>query len=341
MNPLSNSDANLYRAIRELITKGRKRSVQAINQALVYTYFEIGKHIITHKENSLKKGNYQPQTLRQLSTLLTKEFGKGFSKSNLCLMKKFYLAYQHRVVQTVFGQKNTISIDPPFLVSWSHYLRLMRIENQQERQFYEVESINNNWSLRELNRQFDSALYQRLLLSTDVNTVKSLAKQGQILEKPSDAIKDPYILEFLDLAEKANYTESQLEQAIIDKLEHFLLELGKGFLFEARQKRITFSDKHFYIDLVFYNRILQCFLLIDLKIGDLKHQDLGQMQMYVNYYDREMKLEHEKPTIGLVLCRSKNEMVVEYTLPKDNQQIFASRYDMILPDKKALEELLR
>ena len=217
----------------------------------------------------------------------------------------------------------------------------MRIKKQAERRFYELESSNNNWGVRELKRQFDSSLYERLVLSRDKEGVKRLSEKGQILNAPKDAIKDPYILEFLGLEEQERYSESDLEKAIIDKIEHFLLELGKGFAFVARQKRISFDERHFYIDLVFYNRFLRCFLLIDLKIGDLKHQDIGQLQMYVNYYDREVKLEEENNTIGLILCKEKSELLVEYTLPKSNSQIFASRYETVLPSKKELQLLLK
>ena len=216
----------------------------------------------------------------------------------------------------------------------------MRIDDVNEREFYEIESFKNNWSVRELERQYDSALYTRLVLSRNKDKVKELSEKGLIFEKPKDVIKDPYILEFLGLPEHKEYSENQLEQEIIDKLEHFLLELGNGFTFVARQKRISLDDTHFRIDLVFYNRILKCFVLIDLKIGELKHQDLGQMQMYVNYYDREIRLEDENNTIGIVLCQNKRESVVEYTLPENNEQIFASKYQTVLPSKEELKLLI-
>ena len=226
---------------------------------------------------------------------MTKEFGKGFSVDNLENMRRFYVVY---------GKSETLSRN--FDLSWSHYLKLIRIDDENERKFYEIESFKNNWSVRELQRQFDSALYTRLVLSRDKEKVKELSEKGLVLEKPKDAIKDPYILEFIGLPEHSSYSESDLEQELIDKLEHFLLELGNGFTFVARQKQISFDDKHFRIDLVFYNRILKCFVLIDLKIGEIKHQDLGQMQMYVNYYDREVRLEDENKTIGIVLCKDKS-----------------------------------
>jgi predicted nuclease of restriction endonuclease-like (RecB) superfamily len=216
----------------------------------------------------------------------------------------------------------------------------MRIKNVDERHFYEIEAAKNDWSLSEMKRQLNSALYERLLLSTDKNHVMQLAQQGQLIKKPADAVKDPYILEFLGLEEKSGYSENDLENRILDNLQKFLLELGKGYTFVARQKRFTFDEEHYRVDLVFYNRLLQCFVLLDLKIGELKHQDLGQMQMYVNYYDRYEKQEFENPTIGILLCREKNDAMVELTLPKDSN-IFASKYELYLPDKKLLQQKLQ
>ena len=278
--------------------------------------------------------------LQELSEVLTKELGKGFSVTNIQQMRNFYLAYGKQ--QTV-SVKSTpeLNITPDFLLSWSHYLTLIRMNKVSERKFYEIEAIKNRWSVRELKRQYNSALYTRLTLSRDKEKVKELSEKGLIIEKPQDAIKDPYILEFLGLPETNSYSESELEQELIDKLEHFLLELGTGFAFIARQKRISFDDKHFRIDLVFYNRILRCFVLFDLKIGELKHQDIGQMQMYVNYYDREIKLAEENKTIGIILCQNKSEAVVEYTLPVGNEQIFASKYQTVLPTEEELKALIK
>lgn len=228
-----------------------------------------------------------------------------------------------------------------FTLSWSHYLILMRVDDPDERSFYEIESADGNWSVRELKRQVDSALYQRLVLSRDKESVKRLAKEGLQLRTPKDVLKDPLVLEFLGFPEKSTFSESQLEQGLIDKLEHFLLELGKGFTFVARQKRISFEERHFYIDLVFYNRILRCFVIIDLKIGDLTHQDIGQMQMYVNYYDRFMRLEDENKTIGIILSQYKSDALVEITLPEDNNQIFASKYKTVLPSKEEFKKLIQ
>ncbi|HBX50063.1 MAG TPA: hypothetical protein DEH02_03235 [Bacteroidales bacterium] len=226
------------------------------------------------------------------------------------------------------------------LLSWSHYVFLMGINNEAERQFYETESFELNWSFRELKRQFNSSLYERLALSRDKKKVRQLATKGQIIEHPHDFLKEPLVLEFLQLKEYPEYTETDLEKAIIDKLQEFMMELGKGFLFEARQKRISFDDKHHHIDLSFYNRLLKCFVLIDLKIGELTHEDLGQMQMYVNYYDRFIKDNDENQTIGIVLCKKKSEALVEITLPIENKQIFASKYQLYLPNKKQLKQIL-
>lgn len=244
-------------------------------------------------------------------------------------MRTFYLTYSK-------GQ----TVSDEFRLSWSHYLMLMRIDNVEERNFYEIETAQNSWSLRELQRQFNTSLYERLALSRNKNEVKKLSEKGLIIDKAQDSLKDPYVLEFLGLPEETKYSETELEQKLIDKLEHFLLELGKGYTFVGRQVRITFDDKHFRVDLVFYNRLLQCFVLIDLKIGEITYQDLGQMQMYVNYYDRFVKLDTEDKTIGIILCKKKNDTPVEITLPENNEQIFASKYLTVLPSKKELKKLI-
>ena len=229
----------------------------------------------------------------------------------------------------------------PFSLSWTHYLLLIKIEDDAERNFYEIEAAQNNWSVRELQRQFNSALYNRLAKSRDKKGVKELAKKGQLIEKPSDALKSHYVLEFLNLKEVDRYTESDFESAIIDRLEEFMLELGKGFLYEGRQKRFTFEGDSFYVDLVFYNRYLRCFVLFDLKIGKLTHQDIGQMQMYVNYYDRKVKSPEENKTIGIILCRQDNKTVVEFTLPESNNQIFAKEFKQFLPTKAEFKKHLQ
>lgn len=346
------SNTQFFSKIVDLLESARRNVVQTINHTMVATYFEIGRIIVEEEQNGKYRAEYGKGILKELSNQLTKQFGKGFSETNLKQMRQFYLNYS--IGQTLSDnldqpKTETLSrtsptsqkVPPKFNLSWSHDIKLMRIENEEERKFYEIESAKNNWSVRELERQYDSALYTRLALSRDKDKVKELAEKGLIVEHPKDIIKDPYILEFIGLPEKSTYSESQLEEEIINKLEHFLLELGNGFTFVARQKCISFDDKHFWIDLVFYNRLLKSFVLIDLKIGELKHQDIGQMQMYVNYYDRKMRLEDENPTIGIILCQNKNKSVVEFTLPEDNKQIFASKYKTVLPSKEELKTLMQ
>ncbi|MBP4143037.1 DUF1016 family protein [Flavobacterium sp. P4023] len=350
---------SLFSQVVNLLQQSKQQVVRAINQTMVYTYYEIGRMIIEEEQNGKDRAEYGKQLLKGLSKELNQEFGKGFSIDNLERMRKFYLTYSISAslmrisddlnsssLMTNYEEGKTQSMttlfknNNSFNLTWTHYIFLMRIDDAKERSFYEIETAKNNWSVRELKRQYDTALYTRLSLSRDKEGILKLSQQGQIIEKPKDIIKDPYILEFLGLPELNQYSENELEEEIINKLEHFLLELGNGFTFVARQKRITFDDKHFRIDLVFYNRILKCFVLIDLKIGDLKHQDLGQMQMYVNYYDREMRFEEENKTIGIVLCQNKSDLVVEYTLPENNEQIFASKYKMVLPSKEELIHLI-
>jgi predicted nuclease of restriction endonuclease-like (RecB) superfamily len=320
---------NLVQNVVNLLETARANVLRSVNHTMVLTYFEIGKLIVEHEQNGKERATYGDAVLSELSQRLTKQFGKGFSTTNLRQMRIFY---------QVFSIQQTLSAE--FKLSWSHYLILMRIKDIDERRFYEIEATKNNWSLRELERQYNSALYTRLALSLDKVKVLELSQKGLIVETPKDAVKDPYILEFLGLPEKSVYSESELESKLIDKLEHFLLELGTGFTFVARQKRITFDESHFRVDLVFYNRILKSFVLIDLKIGKLKHQDIGQMQMYVNYYDRYVRLEDENKTIGIILCQDKSETMVEITLPENNEQIYASRYQTVLPSKEDLKKLL-
>ena len=366
------SHRKLFENIRNLLHEARRAVSININTAMVMAYFEIGKMIVEYEQEGAKKAGYVKETLKSLSQKLTAEFGRGYSVDNLELMRKFYIVYSKsetpsrksglqkpqtmsaesdqpdsQIVQIVSvkspaDQKSgTMSRISPiiFPLSWSHYVFLMRLP-EAERKFYEIEAVKQNWSLRELERQFNSSLYERLALSRDKHRVKELSKKGHILTRPQDAIKDPYILEFLGLKEESSYSETDLETAIINKIEHFMLELGKGFLFAGRQKRFTFDEEHFFVDLVFYNRLLRCFVLIDLKIGKLKHQDIGQMQMYVNYYDRVMKSPDENSAIGIVLCKEAKKAVVEFTLPKDNEQIFARKYQLYLPSKEELKRQL-
>lgn len=329
MTDITHNTNRLFNKVSELLKAAQNTVLQTINTTMVETYFEIGKMIVEEEQQGEERAKYGNQLITELSKKLSSDFGKGFSSTNIKQMRSFYIFYSKS--QTVSDQ---------FKLSWSHYLFLMRMDDENERNFYEIESIKSNWSFRELKRQFNSALYTRLALSRDKKQINELARQGFVLEKPKDAIKDPYILEFIGLPEQNSYSESELEQELIDKLELFLLELGTGFTFVARQKRITIDEKHFKIDLVFFNRILKCFVLIDLKIGELKHKDIGQMQMYVNYYDRKIKLQEENNTIGLILCQDKSQAVVEYTLPENNEQIFASKYQTILPSKEKLKQLL-
>lgn len=330
MKNIKKADSNtIFDRVSKLLRQAKKSVIKAVNDTMVITYFEIGKMIVEEEQEGKERAEYGKQLIIELSNRLSKEFGKGFSVTNIQQMRNFYLIYQKQ--QTMSAK---------FSLSWSHYLKLMRIDNENERRFYEVEAINNSWSLRELQRQFDSALYERLALSKDKVGIKKLAEKGQVIESAQDALKDPYILEFVGLKEENRYSETELEQRLIDKLEHFLLELGKGYAFVGRQVRFTFDDKHFRVDLVFYNRILQSFVLIDLKIGEITHQDLGQMQMYVNYYDRFVKLDNENKTIGIILCKKKNDTLVEITLPENNEQIFASKYETVLPSKLELKRLI-
>lgn len=314
--------------IKELLEAARNNVVRQVNTTMLMTYFEIGRRIVEQEQKGESQADYGQYLLVRLSESLSGRFGKGFSKRNLELMRQFYLTY--KIAKSSISQS----------LSWTHYIRLMRISDPKERAFYEIEAANNNWSVKELNRQFDSALYQRLALSRDKDKILELSKKGQVVEKPEDILKDPYILEFTGLKELPEYSETRLEQSLIDELQSFLLELGKGFTFVGRQQRITIDEDHYYVDLVFYNRLLRAFVLIDLKIGQLKHQDLGQMQMYVHYYDRCVKLPDENKTIGIVLCRDKKDALVEMTLPDETNPIFASKYQTVLPNKDELKALI-
>lgn len=335
---------DFLRSVSDVLSQARKNAKTAVNISMVYAYYEIGRMIVEEEQQGENRAAYGKQLLKELSAYLTENCGKGFSVGNLKNIRQFYKVYSSdQIGETVFSQFENlpaVSTGRKFFLSWSHYLKLMRIDDVDERHFYEIECVKNNWSLREFQRQFDSALYQRLMLSTEKSAVKQLSEKGQIIEKSSDLVKDPYVLEFLGLEEKTKYSESDLETRIIDNLQTFLLELGAGYTFVARQKRFTFNESHFRVDLVFYNRLLRCFVVFDLKIGTLKHQDLGQMQMYVNYYDRYEKQEDENPTIGVLLCQDKEDSLVELTLPK-NSNIYASKYQLYLPDKKMLQRKLQ
>lgn len=355
---------SLLKNIKLLIEEGRNVVVRNVNAAMILTYYHVGRIIVEHEQLGKLRAEYAQETLKKLSRELTRDYGKGYSERNLEHMRKFYMYYStHTISQTVsaklkstakkrvsaISQTVSAKLQKPnmklissaiFNLSWSHYVTLLRINNHEERNFYEIETVNNNWSVRELERQYNSSLYERLALSRNKKGIRELSKKGQLVRKPLDTLKDPFILEFIGLKENHTYTESDLETAIINRLEHFMLEMGKGFLFEGRQRRFSFDNKHFFVDLVFYNRLLNCFVLIDLKIGELTHQDVGQMQMYVNYYDRVVKTKSEHKTIGIVLCKQSNTAVVEFTLPKNNKQIFSREYKLYLPSKQQLKKQL-
>lgn len=330
--------------ISDMLHNAKSNAKTAVNLVMVYSYYEVGRMIFEEEQKGADRAAYGKYILKELSEYLNAEFGKGYSVTNLKQMRQFYSIYSTDTIsQTLSDQFESLPqtmTGRKFFLSWSHYLKLMRITNVDERHFYEIESVRNDWSLSELKRQFDSSLYERLALSTDKDSIKRLSTDGQIIENATDVIKDPYVLEFLGLEELPTYSENELETRIIDNLEKFLLELGKGYTFVGRQVRLTFDEEHFKVDLVFFNRILRCFVLFDLKIGELRHQDIGQMQMYVHYYDRQVKLEDETPTIGVILCKDKKNSLVEMTLPENNTQIFASKYETVLPSKEALQKLL-
>ena len=319
---------SLLHSVATLLTQAKGNAYRHINQVLVETYWNIGKQVVEYEQGGEAKAQYGSKLLDNLSRDLTVYCGKGFSRDNLERMRKFYLS---------FPNSATLSRK----LSWSHYLLILRVENALARKFYLVEAGQEQWSVRQLDRQIQSSLFERVALGKNKQGVLSLAKRGQVLEKAGDLVKDPYVLEFLGLEESEKYSETDLEEKIITHLQRFLLELGKGFMFVARQQRITIEDEHFYIDLVFYNRILRCFLIIELKIGKLTHQDLGQLQMYVHYYDRVIKQVGENSTLGILLCADKKEAIVKYTLPQENKHIFASQYKLYLPDKEELELRLR
>lgn len=350
------NEDDLFMRVTSLIEKSRKQVVKAINTAMVYTYYSVGQYIVEFEQGGNSRAEYGKGVLKRLSARLTEKFGDGWSVDTLEKSRKFFIEYsnsatrlrnlnEHKISATVSRKLdapeivNTEDEFHAFKLSWSHYLILMREENLQARSFYEIEAYKEQWSVRYLQRQVASGLYERLALSRDKAEVMRLATEGQTIEKPSDIIKNPLVLEFVGLKAEAAYTENKLETAILDKLEDFLLECGKGFLFEARQKRFTFDEDNFYVDLVLYNRILQCYVLVDLKVDKLSHQDLGQMLMYVNYFDRYKRLEFEKPTIGILLCPSKNDALVELTLPKD-ANIYAQQYALCLPEKEVLQKKL-
>ena len=340
---------DLCRNSIELVEYARSIAARQINLVQLMTFYAIGRWIVEVEQQGESRAKYGRRIIKNLSEAMNTQFGRGFSVDTLENARKFYQTYQDRISETVFRKFAVEKSETvfrlfeetlPFTLPWSHYLLLMRIKDENERKFYEIEATQSGWSIRTLQRQYNSSLYERLALSREKGEVLRLASEGNIVTRPQDIIKQPTVLEFLGLDEKAKFVESDLETAIINKLQKFLLELGKGYLFEARQKRFTHREENFYVDLVFYNRLLRCYVLIDLKIDKLTHQDLGQMLMYVHYYDRYEKLPDENPTIGILLCKEKDDALVEITLP-ENSNIYASEYQLYLPDKKELQKKLK
>jgi len=320
------SEINIYENIRTTVTEAQKKVYSTVNFVMVETYWNIGKQIC-EAQGKNERAEYGTGLLKYLSERLTLEFGKGFEESNLRRMRQFYATFQ-----------NCDALRHE--LSWTHYRMLLKVEDEKARQFYLDECAKSNWSTRQLERQINSFYYQRLLSSQDQESVRA---EVQTLEEGMDVkdiIRNPYVLEFLGLEQTPNLYEKDLEQGLINHLQTFLLELGRGFSFVARQKRISFDGEHYFIDLVFYNYNLKCFVLIDLKVGKLKHQDIGQMQMYVNYFTRELMIEGDNPPIGIILCADKSDSVVKYTLPEDNNQIFASKYKLYMPSEEELRQEL-
>lgn len=360
-------EEHLYERIAAILDEARARVARTVNTAMVHAYWLIGREIVEVEQNGAERAGYGDELLKALSAKLRRRFGKGFNLTGLKRMRQFYRAFpEGSALPMDFGApekgaaaRNLSRAEPkgasarhlssalsaplfPPILSWTHYRLLLTVEKRDARSFYEIEAAREGWSVRELERQMASMLFERLAMSRDKEQVIALARKGQQMTAPGDVLKDPFVLEFLDLKEKPAAQERSLEQAIIDRLEDFLLEMGKGFCFVARQKRITLEGDHFYVDLVFYNRLLRCFVLVDLKLGKLTHQDLGQMQMYVNFFDRFQRVEHEAQTIGIILCSEKNDAMVKITLPKGNEQILAARYQMYLPTEEELRaELAR
>ena len=320
-------EQQFYDQIKRILSEARNKVYQTANFAMVEAYWNIGKNIV-EQQGGEEKAEYGVRLIAELSKQMTTDFGKGFTVANLKNMRQFYLTFPKS-----YALRSELS--------WTHYRLLMRVENENAREFYTEEAIKSNWSTRQLERQINSFFYERLLSSQNKEKVSEEIQKLESAKVPEDIIRDPYVLEFLGLSPNDDFYESDLEEALITHLQKFLLELGRGFSFVARQKRITFDGRHFRIDLVFYNYILKCFVLIDLKIGDLTHQDLGQMQMYVHYYERELMNEGDNPPIGIVLCADKSESVVKYTLPENETQIFASKYKLYLPSEEELSQELQ
>ena len=314
---------SLIQDVRQIIETARAHAVRSVDFCRVQMYWHLGQRIFEEEQQGKERADYGTYLTRNLAKLLEPEYGSGFGVRQLELARQFYRTYP--IANTLRSQLN-----------WSQYRRLIQIDDPDKREYYELESVNNAWTARETERQINSMLYERLLLSNDKESVLAVARKQRIPESPTEVIKDPMVLEFLGLHREASYYEKDLEGAIITHLTEFLLEMGKGFSFVARQKRLLLEDDEFFADLVFYNRLLRCHVVIELKTSELTHQDLGQLQMYVNYYDRNVKLPDENPTIGILLCTEKNDTVVKMTLPEDNKTILASEYQLYLPTTEQL-----
>lgn len=323
---MSNETVNssFYSHIKEILENAKRKAYSTINFAMVEAYWEIGESIVKMQGGN-ETADYGKQILKELSIVLTRDYGKGFDETNLRKMRQFYLCFKKR---------DTLCLE----LSWSHYRLIMRVEDEKARQFYIEEAVKSNWSVRQLERQINTFSYERLLSSNGNYDVVLDTTKKEVDKKPTDVIRDPYVLEFLGLEGNLSFYESDLEQALINHLQKFLLELGRGFSFVSRQQHINFDGRHFYIDLVFYNYILKCFVLIDLKTGDLNHQDIGQMQMYVNYYTKEKMNDGDNPPIGIILCSDKSDTLVKYTLPEGQNQIYASKYMLYIPNEEELRK---
>jgi predicted nuclease of restriction endonuclease-like (RecB) superfamily len=333
----------LYERIAPVIREARSSVMRTIDTLMVVAYWEIGRQIVEEEQHGLTRADYGKEVLAQLSKRLSEEFGRGFGVTTLEDIRKFYIVYQsttkNQKPHALRGEFHRPNFNQN--LSWTHYRLLMRITRLEARIFYELEASKNHWSSRELDRQINSLLFDRLAKSKDKKGLLQLARKGQEIVNPSDAMKEPIVLEFLGIPESHRLVESKLEEALINNLQNFLLELGKGFAFVARQKRLTLDGDHFYADLVFYHVVLKCYVIIDIKTRKLTHADLGQMLLYVNYFDQEIKIENDNPTIGLVLCTKKSDSMVKYTLGQKSKQIFASKYQFHLPTEQELEEEIK
>jgi len=320
-----NVNKNLFEDIKEIITDSKSKIYTTINTTIISAYWNIGKKIVEEEQKGKTRAKYGKYLIKELSIKLTNEFGKGFSERNIWNMIKLYNTYP--IMKAL-----------PAELSWTHYIRLFEINNHKAREFYEIECSKERWSTRELDRQISTLLYERLCLSRNKKKILELSKKGQIIEGPKDIVKEYYVLDFLGLKEDNTYLEKDLENRIITKLKDFLLEFGKGYSFVGRQKRITIGSQSYYIDLVFYNTILKCFVLVDLKTNKLTPQDIGQMDFYVRYFEKEVKQTNDNPTIGIILCTEKDKTMIKYTLLPGNEQLFASKYKLYLPTEKQLKK---